>query len=111
MNIFRITSMKFIPLVTMLVFSFGIEAKQLEKESKKVDAKCFVEIVGGGEMVSFWNVSQNKISSLSKSITGRKVMAPNSKQKVIIYKADECVLLKDNFTGSRAKIVDAKTAR
>jgi len=114
MNIFTGISMKVLPLMTMLVFSLYIEAKPLEKvkkEGKKVDVKCFVELTGGGEMVSFWNVSQNKISSLSKSITGRKVIAPNSKQKVKIYKAHECVLLNDNFTGSRAKNVDATTAR
>lgn len=111
MNFFTKNYIKVIPLVTMLVFSFGIEAKSSQKEDKKVDAKCFVELVGGGDMVSFWNVSQNKVSSLSKSITGRKVMVPNSKQKIKIYKTHECVLLKDDFTVSRAKIVDAKTAR
>lgn len=104
-------SKKVIPLVIMFIFSFGIEAKPLEKENKKVDVKCFVELVGGGERVSFWNVSQNKVSILSKSIIGRKVMVPNSKQKVKIYKVYECVLLRDDFKGSKAKIVDAKTAR
>ena len=114
MNIFTKTSMKVLPLMTMLMFSLFIEAKPLEKvkkEGKKVDVKCFVELAGGGEMVSFWNVSQNKVSSLSKSITGRKVIAPNSKQKVKIYQAHECVLLNDDFTGSKAIMVDATTAR
>ncbi len=110
MNILAINSMKIIPLVTMLAFSFVIEAKQSKKEGKKVDVKCFVELVGGGEVVSYWNVSQKKVTSLSKSITGRKVMLPNSKQKVPVYKVHECVLLSESFTGSRAKIVDAKTA-
>lgn len=113
MNIFTKATMKTLPLVTVLVFSFAIEAKSSnkEKEGKKVDAKCFVELVGGGETISFWNVSQNKVSGLSKSITGHKIMMPNSKQKVKIYKTHECVLLNDDFTGSRAKIVDAETAR
>jgi hypothetical protein len=111
MNIFTKNSMKVIPLVTMLMFSFVIEAKQSKKEGKKVDAKCFVELVGGGEMVSFWNISEKKISSLSKSTVGRKVMLPGSKQKVQIYKTHECVLSSDDFTGSKAKLVDRKTAR
>lgn len=111
MIIFIKTSVKVLLLMTMLACSFVIEAKPSEKEDKKVDAKCFVELVGGGEMVSFWNVSRNKVSILSKSITGRKVMVPNSKQKVKIYKALECVLLNDDFTGSKAKMVDATTAR
>lgn len=113
MNVFTKTSMKVIPLVTMLALSFVVEAKASEKKDKKVDAKCFVELVGGGEIVSFWYVPQNKVANLSKSITGHKVMVPSpqSKQKVKIYKAHECVLLKDDFTGSRAKMVDAETAR
>jgi len=111
MNIFAKNTMKVIPLVIMLAFSFVIEAKPTEKKDKKVDVKCFVELVGGGERVSFWHIPSKKLSGLSQSITGHKVMVPNSKQKVKIYKTHECVLLKDNFTGSRAKIVDAKTAR
>jgi len=107
MNIY----IKVLPLVTLLALSYSTEAKSKEKQSKKVNVKCFIELVGGGDMVSFWHVSQKKVSSLSKSIIGRKVMLLNSKQKAQIYKAYECVLSTDNFTNSRAKIVDAKTAR
>lgn len=93
------------------MFSLVIEAKPSAKEDKKVDVKCFVELVGGGETISFWSISAKKAANLSKSITGHKISVPNSKQKVKIYKAHECVFLKDDFAGSRAKIVDAKTAR
>lgn len=103
--------MKIIPLVTILMCSFVIEAKPSEKEDKKVNVKCFVELVGGGHTISFWNIPTSKISGLSKSITGNKIMITNSKQKVKIYKVYECVLLKGDFTGSRAKIVDGETAR
>jgi hypothetical protein len=95
----------------MLAFSFVIEAKAPVNKDKKVDVKCFVELVGGGEVVSFWNVSTSKVSRLSKSIAGQKVTVPNSKQKVKIYKVHECALLKDDFTNSKAKRVDARTAR
>jgi hypothetical protein len=105
------TFMKILSLMAVLSFSFVIEAKTQVKQDKKVDAKCFVELVGGGETITFWNISSKKLSSLSKSITGRKVMVANSKQKVKIYQSHECVLLKNNFSGSRAKAVDAKTAR
>lgn len=111
MNTLTKNFMKVFPLMAMLVFSLSIEAKPVKKESKKVDVKCFVELVGGGEMVSFWNIPQNKVSGLSKSITGHKVIAPNSKQKAKIYKAYECVLLNDDFIGSKARMIDTKTAR
>ena len=107
MNIF----VKILPLITLMMVSYTLEAKNKESQDKKVDAKCFVELVGGGDKVTFWNISSKKLAGLSKSIIGRKVMMTNSKQKVKIYKSHECVLLKDNFTSSRAKIVDADTAR
>ncbi|NQY87313.1 MAG: hypothetical protein HRT51_06085 [Colwellia sp.] len=103
------TFIKILLPIILFIISNDLEAKTSTKQDKKVDAKCFVELIGGGEMVSFWNVSQNKVSNLSKSITGHKVMVPGSKQKVKIYKAYECVLFKADFTGRRAKIVDAET--
>ena len=102
---------KILPLVTLLMMSYSSEASGKEKQSKKIDVKCFVELVGGGEIVSFWNISPKKLSGLSKSIIGRKVMLPNSKQKAVVYKSHECVLLKDGFTNSKAKRVDVLTAR
>ena len=104
--------LKSIALITILLsLSDFVEAKTASKKEKKVDVKCFVELLGGGDVVSFWRVPQSKVLSLSKSITGHKVVVPNSNQKMKIYKTHECVLLKDNFVSSRAKIVDAKTAR
>lgn len=109
MSTCTIVSMKAILFfISTLTFSLVTEAKALDK---KVDVKCFVELVGGGEMVSFWNVPQRKVSRLSKSITGHKVMLPTSKQKVKIFKTHECVLLNDDFTSSRAKAIDSETAR
>jgi len=105
------TYIKVLSLATTLMFSYNIEAKTTAKQDKTVDVKCFVELVGGGERVTFWNIPSKKLSGLSRVITGYKVLVPNSKQKAQIYKAYECVLSTDNFTNSRAKIVDAKTAR
>lgn len=107
MNIF----VKVLPLTVLLVFSFPIEAKKSIKKERKVDAKCFVELVGGGETITFFNITEKKLTSLSRLIIGHKITPPGMKQRVKIYKAHECVLLKDNFKGSKAKIVDAKTAR
>jgi hypothetical protein len=113
MNIFTKATLKTIPLVAVMAFSLVIEAKSSgkEKADKKVEVKCFVELVGGGETISFWHIPNNKVSNLAKSIAGHKITVPNSKQKVQIYKTHECVLSKENFIGSRAKAVDSKMAR
>ena len=111
MSVFTKTIMKIIPLMTMLACSLVVEAQETVKEDKKIDVKCFVELVGGEQIISFWNIPTSKVSSLSKSITGHKIMVPGSKQKVKIYKTHECVLSNDDYTGSRAKIVDSETGR
>jgi len=113
MNIITKTTMKALPLVTMLVLSIAVDAKSSNKNNsgKTVDVKCFVELVGGGETISFWNVPSSKVSDLAGSISNRKIPSPTSKQKVKIFKAYECVLLNESFTGNRAKTVDSKTAR
>lgn len=102
------TFIKILLPTILLIISNNLEA---QTSTKKVDAKCFVELVGGGETVTFFNITEKKLTSLSKSIIGHKIAPPGMKKKVKIYKAHECVLLKDNFKGSKAKIVDAKTAR
>jgi hypothetical protein len=100
--------MKILLPTLLLIISNNIEA---QTPTKKVDAKCFVELVGGGETVTFFNITEKKLTALSKSIIGHKIAPPGMKQKVKIYKAHECVLLKDNFKGNKAKRVDAKIAR
>jgi|GEM_PF-1051318 len=105
------TYLKLLFLAALIMLSCGLEAKSPAKQDKKVDAKCYVELIGGGEMITFWNIPSKKLSGLSKSIVGHQVMKPKTKQKAKIYKAYECVLLKNEFSTSKAKIVDAKTAR
>jgi len=111
MNILTKNTMKVIPMMTVLAFSFVIEAKPSDKEDKKVDVKCFVELVGGSETITFWNIPSKTLPHLSSKIEGQKIMGTSSKEKVKIYKSHECVLLKDDFSSTKAKTVDKKTAR
>lgn len=111
MNLFTNSVMKIVPFLTVLVFNIPAEAKSSQKDNTKVDVKCFVELVGGEETVSFWNIPTHQVSNLINTVVGQKVSIPHSKQKGIIYKANECVLLKDNFSGNKAKMLDDKIAR
>ena len=89
----------------------NLNAQSSSKQVKKVDAKCFVELVGGGESIAFFNITEKKLATLSQSIVGYKVAQRGTKQKVNIYKAHECTLLKDDFKSKKAQRVDAKIAR
>lgn len=103
--------MKLLSVSSLLLLSYVLEAKAPAKVDKKVDAKCFVELLGGGEKIVFWHISSKKFPSLASSIVGKKIPTYGSKHKVKIYKAYECVLQKDDFSSSRAKALDAKTPR
>ena len=117
------TFIKTLPLLTLLAFSYSVSAKAPAKalaqaaaqapaqEDKKVDAKCFVELFGGGEQIIFWHIPSKKLPNLVSSIVGKKVPTNTSKQKVKIYKAYECVLQKDDFASSKAKALDAIAER
>lgn len=109
MKIYINTTIKMISILTLITCSLVTNAKSTD--DKKVDVKCFVELIGGRETISFWNIPTSQVSNLVNSITGRQVSIPHSKQKGTIYKTHECVLLHDDFSGSKAKIVDEKVAR
>ncbi|MCI2283145.1 TapY2 family type IVa secretion system protein [Colwellia sp. MSW7] len=111
MKIYINTIIKNISILTLITCSLITNAKSTATEDKKVDVKCFVELIGGRETISFWYIPSSQVSNLVNSITGRQVSIPHSKQKETIYKAHECVLLQDDFSGSKAKIVDEKVAR
>ena len=61
MKFFTETSIKIIPLLTVLACSLVVEAKGAAKEYKKIDVKCFVELDGGRRIVSFWNIPTNAV--------------------------------------------------
>lgn len=99
--------MKMLVLFVLLCCSFQGQTKQ----DKLIDVKCFVELIGGGETITFWNISSKKLSGLADAIIGHQVSIPTSKQKVSIYKTHECVLLNEDFSSSKGKLLDAETAR
>jgi len=110
MNVF----LKTLPLAGLLALNFSSEASpsaKQEQDNKTIDVKCYVELLGGGELITFWNISSEKLPTLSTSIVGRMVLTTQTKHKVEIYKSHECILLDDKFTSSNAKNLDAITAR
>ncbi len=103
-------SMKMLFIVILLSQATSAFAAK-DKAAKKVDAKCYIEIVGGGSMISFWTTTAKKLSSLPNKIVGTKVTKLGSKQKVAVYKVFECVLSQDKFKSAVARALDEKTPR
>jgi hypothetical protein len=85
---------------------------------RAVNAKCYVELVGGGETISLWSVKPSLLKKLKHNIIGQKIRVIGSKKpkapsknKAIIYKAKECILEEDEFSSPRARAMDKELPR
>lgn len=89
--------------------SFGVHANAGTKAQTKVimpvdiEMKCHVELVGGGETISFTNTPYRKIRELTHVLMKKKVKLNSESPAQAIYKVKECVPLQDKFKGHRAQ--------
>ncbi|MGL1958835.1 MAG: TapY2 family type IVa secretion system protein [Colwellia sp.] len=101
-----------INVVIIAAISFSSFAnKNRDVKEKKVDAKCYIQLVGGEEAISLWLVEPSKLKKLSQTIVGQNVLIPSKKNKSTIYKVIECVLAADEFSSKRAKKMDEELPR
>ena len=91
--------------------------KTTDLNEKSINAKCYVELVGGGETISLWRIKPSLLENLSNSIVGKKIIDISSKkstpnkQKSTIYKAKQCILEEDDFTSPIARAMDKDIPR
>lgn len=100
------------------LFSFAnAKEKITDVDEKAVYAKCFVELVGGGETISFWSVKPSALRALTHNIVGKEILLvmnaqkTGSNKKVTIYKAKQCVLEEKQFSSARARRMDKELLR
>ncbi len=109
-------------LISLLVFFSSVitanaQDKLLKLNEKAVDAKCYVELVGGKDTVSLWSVKPSQLNKLASTIVGQEILlTPQHQQayknkRATIYKAKQCVLEEDEFTSPRARIMDKNFLR
>jgi hypothetical protein len=72
-------------------------------KSIDIEMKCHVELVGGGEAISFTNTPYRSIKELTPVLNKQKIKLNNDRSARAIYKVKECVPLKDKFKGRRAQ--------
>ncbi|WP_440874357.1 TapY2 family type IVa secretion system protein [Thalassotalea sp. PLHSN55] len=102
-------------IFSLVSFNAAAMAKQstnaANNDNQKVSVKCYVELVGGGETISFWKIKSKNVSQLKTAIVGQKVHVAGKKQKAQIYNGIECVLVEKEFSNARAKALDKATPR
>jgi len=99
-------------LASFLSWSFvaDVSAASVIAE-KEVNAKCYVQLVGGGETISLWLVKPSLLKSLPSTISGQEILVITTQKKAHIYRAEECVLEEDDFNIARARVMDKETPR
>ncbi len=88
-----------------------------EVDEKAVDAKCYVELIGGKDTISLWLVKPSQLKALASTIIGQEILLTPQHQQAYknkiatIYKTKQCVLEEDDFTSPRARIMDKNFLR
>lgn len=94
-------------LFCLIIFAGYVQAEK----SQKFDAKCHVELVGGGETIYFATTKKKDWRSLAKRLTGASITTAGSRKKQKIYRINECTDLNEDFKTSKAKQLDEETVR
>lgn len=75
---------------------------EVNNNSKRVSAKCYVELLGGSKTITGADINVKKINSLKQTLPGRKIYVPGVKDKQTIYKVIECVASNGKFKNKLA---------
>jgi len=87
------------------------QQKYREAKGKQVSIKCHVEYSGGGEAIHTVIGKFNNPSQAKQVFQGRKMRVGTNKVSKQIYKVNECVKEKNEFTSARVKRLDKAKAR
>lgn len=106
-----ITSLLLVLFFTSVMTSFNAKANASAGNKAKakvitpvdIEMKCHVELVGGGEVISFTNVPYSNINALKHVLIGQKAKLTSESKARNIYKVNECVPLQEKFKRSRAQ--------
>jgi len=91
--------------------SAGTKAKAKVKIPVDIEMKCHVELIGGGETISFTNTPHKNMRELAQLLMKQKIKLNSDDSERAIYKVKECVPLQDRFKGSRAQQLFLDTPR
>lgn len=104
---------KFLNLLSITAFLLLMPTLNIAQANDKAeDAKCYVEISEGINIISFWETSAAQLSNLPTEIINKKIRSTYAgKESTYIEKVYECVLLNERFSFIAANNLDKKTPR
>ena len=88
MNNILVKFFSVIVIAFISISSFSSVSKEQvsqNKENKKVDAKCHVELYGGKETLYFRRIKKDQLAKLASTLKNKEVLTPVSSKKQKIY--------------------------
>jgi hypothetical protein len=85
--------------------------KYQEAKGKQVSIKCYTEYNGGGNAIHTVVGNFNNPNQAKQVFQGREILVGANKTTKQIYKVNECVNIKDEFTSASAKRLDKAKAK
>ena len=87
-----------------LVFGIVILSSPADAfERKRVEMKCYVELLGGTNVIHYATMPEKKTAKLEKSLVNRKIVTVGNKDKQVVNKVIECVESQMDFKNLFAK--------
>tara|TARA_B110000014_G_C20073880_1_gene560374 strand:- start:330 stop:659 length:330 start_codon:yes stop_codon:yes gene_type:complete len=98
---------------TTVLLSFNLYASQKKDKpkEKKIEAKCYVQMIDGSHTISLWTIKEKSFKNLARQTNGKKIRVIGKKEKMKIYKTKECALETDLFRSDLARKLDKNTPR
>jgi hypothetical protein len=106
-----INIMMTLAVLANLSFSPFISAKPNNYSGKKVDIKCHLELVGGGETIHFASVFKGNSQKYSQSLYNQKIWVAGKQGKHEVYKVNQCVEADKKFKLTRANTLEEDTLK
>jgi len=100
---------KFITAVSVAIFFSTISDYAYAFERKRVEMKCYVELLGGSYVVHYATIPEKKIAKLEKSLLQQKIVTVGKREKQVINKVTECVEKEVDFKNFFARELEKKT--
>lgn len=97
-------------LIVMIIIVTLSQAKAYAA-TKKIHAKCYVELFGGERTIVYQILKQEKFKKLEKSLKNKKLITTLSDKKQKVYSVLECVENSEMFTSDRANFIEKTTAK
>lgn len=103
--------MKVILVLSILIFQLILSEVNATNLKERIDVKCHVVLVGGGETIQIANIRKDDYETYIQELSTSKIIARGYTDKVSVYKIKECALASQKFKSSKSASIEKDIVR